>query len=177
MKQWQKDLGRVDVHKSASKYAQNILNELSKKYYWRNWFVVVYEKMSKHVNHYVEYCGSSFNIDRFRVIVSSSPGNRAEKHKDLFQMYKKRMIKQLPNSNDARMIWNYLPYIYIPRGRGGDCNVPMQIKAVVRKYGGKGFSMKMTKGAGQSFSRTHHVKKGFIRRRRHTFRVFIMGGV
>jgi len=179
MKQWKIDLGRVDVHKRASKYAQNILNELSKKYYWRNWFVVVYEKMSKNVNHYVKYCGSSFNIDRFRVIVSSSPGNRAEKHKDLFQAYKKRMIRTLlPKSNDARKIWKKLPKIYIPHGRGGDCNIPMQIKAVVRKYGGKGFSMKMTKGAGQSFSLTHHVKKrhGF-RKRRHTFRVFIMGGV
>jgi len=176
MKQWEKDLGRVNVPKSASKYAQNILNELSKKYYWRTWFVVVYEKMGRPNNHYVEYCGSSFYIDRFRVIVSSSPGNRTEEHKDLFQAYKKRMIKaRWAKSNHARKIWTKLPKLSIRRG---NCNIPIQIKAVVRKYGGEGFSARMTKGAGQSYYRLHHVRKrhGF-RKRRHTFRVFIMGGV
>jgi len=177
MTQYKKDLGRVAVHKSASKYAQNILNELSKKYYWRNWFVVVYEKMSTRVNHWVRYCGISFYKDRFRVIVSSSPGNKAEKHKDLFQAYKKRMIKaRTSNWNDAKRIWIRLPKIDILRNN--NCNNPIQIKGVVRKYGGQGFSMKMTKGGGQSFIIYKHIRKKYLfRRRRHTFRMFIMGGV
>jgi len=176
MPQWKTDLRRVDVHRSAYQYAKRIFDALSKKYYWRTWFVVVYEKMSGPNNHYIEYCGSSFYIDRFRVIVTSSPGNRAEEHKDFFQAYKKRMSKaRWAKSNYAQKIWAKLPKLGIRRG---NCNIPIQIKAVVRKYGGEGFSARMTKGAGQSYYRLHHVRKrhGF-RRRRHTFRVFIMGGV
>jgi len=176
MTQWKKDLGRVAVYKSASKYAQNILNKLSKKYYWRKWFVVVYEKMSTWVNHYVRYCGTSIYKDRFRVIVSSSPGNKAEKHNDLFLSYKKRMMKaRTPTSNHARRIWNKLPKIGLRRN--DNCNNPIQIKGVVRMYGGKGFSMKATRG-GLFFSKHKHFYKshGFMTRR-HSFRLFIMGGV
>jgi len=179
MKQWKKDLGRVDVHKSARTYARNIWKKLSKKYYWRTWFVLVYEKMRRLANHCVRYCGPEFYIDRFRVIVSSSPGNRTEENNNLFQAYKKRMSKvRLPKSNHAGKIWKKLEKIDIPKDPNGNCNTPIQISAVVRKYGGKGFSMWVKNATEQRFSRIHHVtKRHWFRIRRHTFRVFIMGGV
>jgi len=181
MKQWKKDLGRVDVPKGAAVYAKNIWNKLSKKYYWRTWIVLVYEKIRwrRMHNQCVRYCGAVFYIDRFRVIVSSGPGNRTEEDNNLFQAYKKRMSKvRLPKSNKAIKIWKKLEKIDIPHYPNGDCNTPVHISGVVRKYGGKGFSMRVKNATEHSFSRIHHVKKRhWFRIRRHTFRVFIMGGV
>lgn len=179
MPQWKTDLRRVDVHRSAYQYAKRIFDALSKKYYWRTWFVVVYEKMKGKANHDVQYCGSSFNIDRFRVIVSPARGTRTIENKKLFEAYKKRMSKvRLPKSNNAGKILKKLEKINIGNH---DCNKPIVMKAVVRKSGGKRFSMRYNKGVGQCYYRVHHVFKGWStfsrRRRRHTFRVFIMGGV
>jgi len=175
-RQWRVDLHKVDDQGRANDYAQNIFRKLSKKYYWRIWFVVVYDVMKGKKNHFVQTCsttGTQFTKNRFRVIVSSSSGSETKEMYSQYEEIKKKMIElKLPKSNHAYKIYKKLPMSY--RFPPGDCVV--QIRGVVRKYGRKDFII--IKGAGELYTRTHDVKKRhWFRRRTHTFRVFIMGGV
>jgi len=185
--QWKEDLEIIDDKGNADSTAQEIFDLLSRKYYWRKWFVVVYDVLKGERNHFVWACSRNSITDlhwknRYSVIVSSSSGSMTTRMYSYFQKFKRSLdrkdlripnrTKKLPKSNSAKKIYNAFP----SRKLISNNECPVQITGVVRMYGTKkDFSWK---GSGEYHSIKHRFRKWHgIKRRTHHFKVFMMGGV
>jgi len=125
--QWVEDYKRVrsgTPKRQALQLASRIYNSLTRKYYWRDWLVLVYDNLSGDKHHYVRACdeGSYSFKDLhwkkwYNIVVSSvSPTKewntfRGKKIKLKSRNYARTMFRRLPK---AALSCNY-PIVYVIR--------------------------------------------------------------
>lgn len=82
--------------KGNADVATLIYEKLTNKYYWRDWFVVVYKDISGYNNHALRYCKSSgqtlFRFKGFNLLLSNASKKRSRR---IISSYYKRVLKRV----------------------------------------------------------------------------------